>query len=132
MSRSMYVATRMVHRLFFVLTREPKRRHLLPTILDFDPGILPLSNWNQPPHHCIALEQLSGRGPVTLARYICLSQRQFLRFAIINSDWGLGFILRSRYFHLFSLMSACCFWIGYCYCNWCCQFVKINFCGQVF
>ncbi|KAF5753140.1 hypothetical protein HanRHA438_MTg0864961 (mitochondrion) [Helianthus annuus] len=51
----------MVHRLFLVLAREPKRTRLLPTVLDLRPGILPLSNRNQ--YHCIALEQLSGRRP---------------------------------------------------------------------
>ncbi|CAK9188161.1 unnamed protein product [Ilex paraguariensis] len=53
----------MVHRLFLVLAREPKRTRLLPTVLDLRPGILPLSKRNQ--HHCIALEQLSGRRPAT-------------------------------------------------------------------
>jgi len=62
-SRKPYVAARMVHRLFIVLAREPKRTRLLPTVLDLRPGILPLSNRNQ--HHCIALEQLSGRRPAT-------------------------------------------------------------------
>ncbi|KAI3674115.1 hypothetical protein L2E82_52614 [Cichorium intybus] len=51
----------MVHRLFLVLAREPKRTRLLPTVLDLRPGILPLSNRNQ--YHCIALEQLSARRP---------------------------------------------------------------------
>jgi hypothetical protein len=32
----------MVHRLFLVLAREPKRTRLLPTVLDLRPGILPL------------------------------------------------------------------------------------------
>lgn len=49
-SRSTYVAARMVHRLFLVLAREPKRKRLLPTVLDLRPGIRPLSNRNQPPH----------------------------------------------------------------------------------
>lgn len=62
-SRKTYVAARMVHRLFLVLAREPKRTRLLPTVLDLRPGILPLSNRNQ--DHCIALEQLSGRRPAT-------------------------------------------------------------------
>ena len=57
----------MVHRLFIVLAREPKRTRLLPTVLDLRPGILPLSNRNQ--HHCIALEQLSGRRPRAQIRY---------------------------------------------------------------
>ncbi|OIT35518.1 hypothetical protein A4A49_59476 [Nicotiana attenuata] len=53
----------MVHPLFIVLARELKRTRLLPTVLDLQPGILPLSNRNQ--HHCIALEQFSGRRPAT-------------------------------------------------------------------
>lgn len=51
-SRSTYVAARMVHRLFLVLAREPKRTRLIPTVLDLRPGILPLSNLHQPPLHC--------------------------------------------------------------------------------
>lgn len=51
-SRSTYVAARMVQRLFLVLAREPKRTRLLPTVLDLRPGILPLSNRNQPPLYC--------------------------------------------------------------------------------
>ncbi|KAK7230937.1 hypothetical protein RIF29_45997 [Crotalaria pallida] len=49
------------------LAREPKRTRLLPTVLDLRPGILPLSNRNQPPPMCrsLALEQLSGRRPAT-------------------------------------------------------------------
>ena len=39
-SRSTYVAARMVHRLFIVLAREPKRTRLIPTVLDLRPGIL--------------------------------------------------------------------------------------------
>ncbi|XLT04662.1 hypothetical protein HN51_043411 [Arachis hypogaea] len=42
----------MVQRLFLVLAREPKRTRLLPTVLDPRPGILPLSNRNQPPLYC--------------------------------------------------------------------------------
>ncbi|MED6109992.1 hypothetical protein PIB30_038804 [Stylosanthes scabra] len=42
----------MVQRLFLVLAREPKRTRLLPTVLDLRPGILPLSNRNQPPLYC--------------------------------------------------------------------------------
>ncbi|KAF3625009.1 cytochrome c maturation protein CcmB [Capsicum annuum] len=53
----------MVHRLFTILGREPKRTRLLPTVLDLRLGILPLSNWNE--HHCITLEQLRGRRPAT-------------------------------------------------------------------
>lgn len=34
------------------LAREPKRTRLLPTVLDLRPGILPLSNRNQPPLYC--------------------------------------------------------------------------------
>lgn len=64
-SRSTYVAARMVHRLFLVLAREPKRTRLLPTVLDLRPGILPLSNRIGTNHHCIALEELSGRRPAT-------------------------------------------------------------------
>lgn len=44
----------MVHRLFIVLAREPKRTRLLPTVLDLRPGTFVES----PPS--IALEQLSG------------------------------------------------------------------------
>lgn len=32
----------MVHRLFLVLTQEPKRTRLLSTVLDLRPGILPV------------------------------------------------------------------------------------------
>nr|YP_009526589.1 hypothetical protein [Ammopiptanthus mongolicus]AXV54348.1 hypothetical protein [Ammopiptanthus mongolicus] len=61
----------MVQRLFIVLAREPKRTRLLPTVLDLRPGILPLSNRNQPPPMCrsLALEQLSGRRPATSVPY---------------------------------------------------------------
>ena len=51
-SRLTYIAARMVQRLFIVLAREPKRTRLLPTVLDLRPGILPLSNRNQPPLYC--------------------------------------------------------------------------------
>ncbi|KAK7239190.1 hypothetical protein RIF29_43638 [Crotalaria pallida] len=53
------------------LAREPKRTRLLPTVLDLRPGILPLSNRNQPPPMCrsLALEQLSGRRPATSVPY---------------------------------------------------------------
>lgn len=51
-SRFTYIAARMVQRLFLVLAREPKRTRLLPTVLDLRPGILPLSNRNQPPLYC--------------------------------------------------------------------------------
>lgn len=66
----------MVHRLFIVLAREPKRTRLLPTVLDLRPGILPLSNRNQ--HHCIALEQLSGRRPF----------RAQIRYRFILRTWS--------------------------------------------
>lgn len=51
-SRFTYIAARMVQCLFIVLAREPKRTRLLPTVLDLRPGILPLSNRNQPPLYC--------------------------------------------------------------------------------
>lgn len=51
-SRFTYIAARMVQRLFIVLAREPKRTRLLPTVQDLRPGILPLSNRNQPPLYC--------------------------------------------------------------------------------
>lgn len=64
-SRSTYVAARMVHRLFLVLARKPKRTRLLPTVLDLRP-VYPLSNRKQPPLlSCPALEELSGRWPAT-------------------------------------------------------------------
>lgn len=44
----------MVHRLFIVLAREPKRTRLLPTVLDLRPGTFVESEPS------IALEQLSG------------------------------------------------------------------------
>ena len=50
-SRSTYVAGCIAY-FFIVLAREPKRTRLLPTVLDLRPGILPLSNRNQPPLHC--------------------------------------------------------------------------------
>ncbi|KAI5664343.1 hypothetical protein M9H77_23666 [Catharanthus roseus] len=66
----------MVHHLFIVLAREPKQKRLLPTVLDLRPGILPLSNPNQ--HHCIGLEQLSGRRPF----------RAQIRYRFILHTWS--------------------------------------------
>ena len=63
-SRSTYVAARLVHRLFIVLAREPKRTRLIPTVLwTFDQAFYPCRIRTN--HHCIALEQLSGRRPAT-------------------------------------------------------------------
>lgn len=62
-SRSTYVAARMVHRLFLVLARKPKRTRLLPTVLDLRPGILPVVESEA--LSCPALEELSGRWPAT-------------------------------------------------------------------
>lgn len=60
-SRSTYVAARMVHRLFIVLAREPKRNACY--LRTFDQAFYPCRIGTN--HHCIALEQLSGRRPAT-------------------------------------------------------------------
>lgn len=62
-SRSTYVAARMVHRLFLVLAREPKRNACYLLYWTFDQAFYPCRIGTN--HHCIALEQLSGRRPAT-------------------------------------------------------------------
>ena len=62
-SRSTYVAARMVHRLFLVLAREPKRNACYLLYWTFDQAFYPCRIGSN--HHCIALEQLSGRRPAT-------------------------------------------------------------------
>ena len=62
-SRSTYVAARMVHRLFLVLAREPKRNACYLLYWTFDQAFYPCRIGTN--HHCIALEQLSGRRPTT-------------------------------------------------------------------
>lgn len=62
-SRSTYVAARMVHRLFIVLAREPKRNACYLLYWTFDQAFYPCRIGTN--HHCIALEQLSGRRPAT-------------------------------------------------------------------
>lgn len=62
-SRSTYVAARMVHRLFIVLAREPKRNACYLLYWTFDQAFYPCRIGSN--HHCIALEQLSGRRPAT-------------------------------------------------------------------
>ena len=62
-SRSTYVAARMVHRLFLVLAREPKRNACYLLYWTFDQAFYPCRIGTN--HHCTALEQLSGRRPAT-------------------------------------------------------------------
>ncbi|GLT65564.1 hypothetical protein SLA2020_430400 [Shorea laevis] len=53
----------MVHRLFIVLAREPKRNACYLLYWTFDQAFYPCRIGSN--HHCIALEQLSGRRPAT-------------------------------------------------------------------
>lgn len=63
-SRSTYVAARMVHRLFLVLALGSQNEHACYLLYwTFDQAFYPCRIGTN--HHCIALEQLSGRRPAT-------------------------------------------------------------------
>ncbi|KAI4298012.1 hypothetical protein L6164_037864 [Bauhinia variegata] len=83
----------MVQRLFIVLAREPKRTRLLPTVLDLRPGILPLSNRNQPPLYCARTKSvLFGKTELDKAKKIECSTEANKDHRIFN-EWKQATLL---------------------------------------